>query len=563
MRVVRRPHLTRAVPEGDSGGGEESSRAAFLSELKEVRDRKRSIAQEAIRLKMTGKFSAEDEQLLREALGDSYADLIPPNRVLRMMAEAGVSPFSEGDSGEAARPTQDSGLEDLTPDEIGTMKIRVEKWRANLDRGSNEGLSIKELLQKGAGSGVNYAGDVGDVVFVSADDIGSRQMDGRQIYVVEEDAEDGEEATVQTDESRAERDELVQSEQTEQDGFEQWEDDVDIVVGEGVEDALREIEAGKRITLEPREGDLPQQTAEEYLEGMQMWQDRYEDQYRPRHERKLSPEKTKELDDEFNAYMKEHGLSEQPGTTPTPVDLSWDKKQRRLAPDVPPEADDMIQLFTRLQFLLRRAYFRREPLAVVDTLQKAGLLHPDCTYGDPFMVLQGADRWRETRTALQLAGAYSQPASLFGTQTGDRPPVYYVIVDSFLNLRVPEELRAGEPRIIWFDAERTIGDEDVIFTERDMLAVFNDWRDDGIACDWETDRGICTVCVTSKYSLGGESKQVEAVDVCWGLVAGSLLDAESFLALYSESVGGVTEEELWDGEVEYLNGKQPPGTSDE
>jgi hypothetical protein len=38
---------------------------------------------------------------------------------------------------------------------------------------------------------------------------------------------------VQTDESRAERDELVQSEQTEQDGFEQWEDDVDIVVGEG------------------------------------------------------------------------------------------------------------------------------------------------------------------------------------------------------------------------------------------------------------------------------------------------------------------------------------------
>jgi hypothetical protein len=33
------------------------------------------------RLKMTGKFSAEDEQLLREALGDSYADLIPPNRV--------------------------------------------------------------------------------------------------------------------------------------------------------------------------------------------------------------------------------------------------------------------------------------------------------------------------------------------------------------------------------------------------------------------------------------------------------------------------------------------------
>jgi hypothetical protein len=96
-----------------------------------------------------------------------------------------------------------------------------------------------------------------------------------------------------------------------------------------------------------------------------------------------------------------------------------------------------------------------------------------------------------------------------------------------------------------------------------MLAVFNDWRDDGIACDWETDRGICTVCVTSKYSLGGESKQVEAVDVCWGLVAGSLLDAESFLALYSESVGGVTEEELWDGEVEYLNGKQPPGTSDE
>jgi hypothetical protein len=48
---------------------------------------------------------------------------------------------------------------------------------------------------------VNYAGDVGDVVFVSADDIGSRQMDGRQIYVVEEDAEDGEEATVQVGET--------------------------------------------------------------------------------------------------------------------------------------------------------------------------------------------------------------------------------------------------------------------------------------------------------------------------------------------------------------------------
>eukprot|EP00873_Tetraselmis_striata_P010970 jgi/Tetstr1/431234/TSEL_002053.t1 len=137
------------------------------------------------------------------------------------------------------------------------------------------------------------------------------------------------------------------------------------------------------------------------------------------------------------------------------------------------------------------------------------------------MVLRGAKRWRAALGSLQASGAYSQPASI--------------------------------PRILWFDATRTLNGKEVTFSEAQMLKVFDKWRDEGAACDWEADRSVCTVCLTTKYTLTEPSRQVTAVDAAWGLVAGSLQDMAVFGELYGSAFGGVGAHELWDGDVEYLH----------
>jgi len=334
--------------------------------------------------------------------------------------------------------------------------------------------------------------------------------------------------------------------------------DQDFEIGDGVEEYLAELEAGQPLVVEPLPGDLPRESFDSYKSRMETLRDHYADQYRKPSERKVPREEAKRIESDFQDMVQKKGLK-LPGETKIPVDMSWDKEVRRLAPEPPAEILKGMQRFVWIKLLLRRAHMSRDPLEPAQGLLDSGLLHEACSFGDPFMELKGAPRLLSMLACLRDSGAYSQLAGVFGVQTKDDPPRYYVVVDYFLNLKVPESLMTSstdpeqQPRILWADDERQLANEAVLVDEEVLEDSLREWKeDDGIGCDWEKDASICTLTVTTKYDIGLESGQVEAITSGWGLLAGSIAEG-SFEPLYESVCGGVAEEELWDGEtIEHL-----------
>jgi hypothetical protein len=214
---------------------------------------------------------------------------------------------------------------------------------------------------------------------------------------------------------------------------------------------------------------------------------------------------------------------------------------------------------------------------------------------------------------LSSSGAYSQVANIMAAQTAENPPNHYVVVDYFLNLRLPREAIADPavPGLVWVDREReresgkvnigaiigsplsmllllSLGVSTVVEAEQlhtndhsgpifcrillvssmslwcaasvdddTLMDSFAEWKEDKIGCDWQEDVQVCTIGVTTKYDIGGESGQIEKIDSGFGFVAGSV-SLEAFQQLYIAACGGIDASEVWNGQdAEYLFHNHP------